>query len=97
MIFTIGSKGSYQRAINEYGVIFKTGKQEDYVGGYAFLTFEDAQFRIESTYEDTDFVVWGMKADWYTDTYMNPEGNNWHHLLSDAEIIPLPIAEINVS
>ncbi len=95
MIFTIGSKKSYQIAIDKNGILFKVGKQKDYVGGYAFRTFEDAQLRIENVYKDTDFIVWGIKADWNNDTYANPDGGNWHHLLIDAEIVSL-IAQENL-
>lgn len=104
MIYTIGNKKNYLETIKEHGTIQKTGKaimeeqQEwceenrlgyDYIGGYCFLTQEDARRRIDEAYADRGFAIFGLNADWETDTYPNPEGGWWHNLLIDADIIVL--------
>lgn len=93
MIFTIGNRVSYLAAIKENGTIQKLGRgdcpEPDYPGGYAFMTAEDAQQRIDEAYSDRGFAVFGIMADWETGTYPNPEGGWWHNLLVHAEIIVL--------
>lgn len=100
MIYTIGHEESYLRAVDE-GPIVKNGKatiQEqkekwehplgfDYPGGYAFRTYEDAKKRINEAYPNRGFCVFGLNADWETDTYSS--GEWWNNLLNDVEIVVL--------
>jgi hypothetical protein len=89
-IYTIGHKRSYLRAIAESdnGTIIKLGKSNNRPGGYAFLTYEDAERRIEEAYAEREYAVFGLKAHWKYDTEPSPIGW-WHNLLRDAEIIVL--------
>jgi hypothetical protein len=102
MIYTIGHKTNYLKAIAENGQISKTGYttmatqrkywsepmwlDEDYEGGYAFKTQEDAQRRINEAYLDRGFGVFGLDADW-SDTYS--KGDYWNYLVESAWIIVL--------
>lgn len=86
MIYTIGDEKSYREAFEKYGNLRKTGKNDDYEGGYAFLTAEDAQRRIDEAYSDKGFAVWSLDADWEKDTYPSPSGW-WHNLLHDRPIL----------
>jgi hypothetical protein len=63
MIYTVGHKANYLRAINESddGRIQKLGKNDDlngkpYPGGYALQTYEDAQ-RLLVELGHTDFWI----------------------------------------
>lgn len=71
MIFTIGHTKSYQTALKmaagDGRPLRKQGKTDDYSGGYAFLSKEDAEKRIAEEY-DEDFSVFGLDADWDKDT-----------------------------
>lgn len=88
MIYTVGEIFSYSEALREYLRIWKTGRSEDYSGGYAFQTVDDAlRFLAESGNAD-DWCVWGISADWETDTYPAPDGW-WHYLSKDAEIVDI--------
>lgn len=96
MIYTIGHKENYLKAIADSpdGKIHKVGKCEPcerfpqgYEGGYAFLSIEDAQKRINEAYPERGFAVFGLLASW-EDTEPNPNGW-WHNLLKDSEIIVL--------
>lgn len=88
MIYTIGHKDSYLAAIAEHGVIEKSGRSETYPGGYAFRTAEDAQRRIDEAHVCEGLAVFGLEADWETDTVQSAEGW-WHDLLRDAVIVVL--------
>lgn len=61
---------------------------KDYPGGYAFLTAEDAQRRIDEAYPEQGFAVFGLLADWETDTEPAKDGW-WHNLLRDAALVVL--------
>lgn len=86
MIFTIGSKEVYTQQIKKAGKIMKRGRDPSYIGGYAFLTKEDAQKRIDSTYPDHGFIVFGLDAVWGLHTEQSDYGD-FHHLLVDRPII----------
>ena len=98
MIYTIGYEQNYLKAIADSpdGTIQKTGKRapceqfpNGYEGGYAFQSIEDAQRRIGGEYPTSGFAVFGLKAKWETDTEPNQNGEWWHNLLNDAEIVTL--------
>jgi hypothetical protein len=91
-IYTIGHRANYLKAIaqSDTGTIKKLGKSKDYPGGYAFLTREDAERRIQEAYANRGFAVFGLKAHWEHDT--EPSTGWWHNLLRDAEIIVLDVA-----
>lgn len=93
MIFTIGHQESYLEALKAKPVIpgkrlLKIGRRKDYPGGYAFKTREDAQRRIDEEYAGKGFAIFGLEADWQTDTVPSETGW-WHALINDAAIILL--------
>lgn len=102
MIYTIGHAENYRPAIAKNGIVHKVGRdgkkgpwwfriwgvRSNYPGGYAFKTMKDAQRRIDEAYPTSGFAVFGLKADWETDTVPSKKGW-WHHLINDSEIILL--------
>lgn len=100
MIYTIGNGESYRKGIKVLGKEFKKVGyndvhkhpfiEKDYAGGYAFLTKEDAQRRIDEIFKrdgkSYGFEVFGLEADWEKDTA--PSNNGWwHFLLTDSKIV----------
>lgn len=93
MIYTIGHAETYRNTMSQITEpMLKVGKGiwqgQPYEGGYAFRTYEDAMRRIDEAYPDWGFDVFGMEADWDTETEPSEEGW-WHHLLVDAPVIDL--------
>lgn len=90
MIYTIGHRENYWQAIleSEKGVILKTGRTDDYVGGYAFQTIADASKMIDSMPNGEYFAVFGLDADWDDDTELSRDGW-WHNLINSVPIIVL--------
>lgn len=95
MIYTIGNKENYLKAIAEQGTIFKVGKTDDwqgqsYAGGCCFETYDEAkQFAQEWTKElGREFAVFGLDADWEKDTEAGAI-KPYHFLLVDTPIIVL--------
>jgi hypothetical protein len=95
VIYTIGNIENYILAMAMNGKVFKQGKRTDsdgtnaYPGGYAFLTYEDAQRRITEEGKVGKWGVFGLNANWETDTEPATDGW-WHNLKIDAEIVILP-------
>jgi hypothetical protein len=91
MIFTIGRKGTYNRGIKEAerrgGNFKKIGQviNENYPGGYAFKTAEDAQRRIDEAF-DNSYGVYEVDADWDKDTAPSDVGW-WSRLLITSRIV----------
>lgn len=83
MIYTVGHTVSYKRAFNTPPVI-KIGRRSNYPGGSVWKTYEEA-----AQHRRLDQSVWGVKADWDTDTEPNRLGHPWHDLLVDAEVVDL--------
>lgn len=90
MLYTIGHRESYLSAIAESdsGKILKIGKCPDYGGGYAFVSIEDAQKRINEAYRGLGYVVFGLKTD--LDNTEQSENGWWRVLSNDSEIVVLP-------
>jgi hypothetical protein len=97
MIYTVGNKANYLKTISEAGVIRKVGRREvgdphlpnGYNGGCAFRTAEDAQRFIDEQEKSEVWGVFGLLANWGTDTVPNADGGWWHDLIHDAEIVLL--------
>lgn len=80
MIYTIGHRTNYLKAIAEHGEILKAK------GGYAFKTIEDAMRRREEEGQVDVWAVWQVDADWELHTEPVPYGW-WHLLTRDSAII----------
>lgn len=93
MIYTIGHTENYERYFKEQGTPQKLGKTDDYFseeypdgkypGGSVWKTREEAQKGCHP-----DYSVYGVDADWDTQTYNNP-GESFHSLLVTANLIKL--------
>jgi hypothetical protein len=83
MIYTIGHRESYTRYFQEQERPLKLGRTYDYSGGSVWKTEEEARENCPDVYE-----VYGVMADWETDTEPSKEGG-WHDLLINAELIQL--------
>lgn len=84
MIYTVGVKQSYLKAIEREGNIKKA------IGGSVWKTYQEAFFYSElSTLQNGKiYDVFGVDADWDKDTV--PDGyRQWNKLIIDAPIIIL--------
>ena len=88
MIFTIGHTESYLCYFAEQGTPQKKGRCDGYPGGSVWQTQEEAQKHVGS-----EFSVFGVLADWDTETEQSQEGD-WHDLLVDAELVLLCHLEV---
>lgn len=89
MIYTLGHKATYLSAIADRGKIVKSGKFGDYPGGYALKTIEDAKRLLVENHAEDYYCIFGLLADWETDTEPDPNGAWWHVLINAAEIVVL--------
>lgn len=85
MIYTLGHKESYERYFEEQDVPKKKGRDQadGYPGGSVWRTRAEAQRHCPE-----DFRVYGVLADWETETAATP-GIEWNDLLRDAELVRL--------
>jgi hypothetical protein len=81
LLYTIGYRPHYEKALSQ-GKVVKLGRRPDYAGGSVWRTFDEAQAHC-----DKDHSVYGVDADWETDTA--PSRNDWHDLLYDRPIVKL--------
>lgn len=99
MIYTIGNEQSYLRAIayHESGVIQKTGYYapgehphfpHGYSGGLVFETYEAAQQYV-AQHALPSYCVWGLDAEWATDTTPIEGYPHVRRLLKHSNVLPL--------
>lgn len=88
MIYTVGHTANYEAGIKEHGEIFKQGQTVKYEGGIVFECYIDAVGYLSDIDKSNIWSVWGVDADWITDTYPASDGW-WCYLLFDSPIIPL--------
>lgn len=87
MIYTIGHTESYEKYLNEQGEdCKKSGPTPGYRGGSVWKTREDAQEYLDE-YGMEDYSVYGVLADWDTETRYDDSGESWNDLLVDARIV----------
>lgn len=81
-MFTIGDKETYDDILSQDGEIFKLGKTNNYEGGYAFETYEQAKEYMEK--ESLDFYdIYNLHCS-LEDTILNDKG--YRNLLVDSLI-----------
>lgn len=91
MIFTIGHTKTYRHYFKYLPDKFmKTGKRDDYPGGWVWKTMEEARANCPRGYS-----VYGVEADWEKDTI--PTGYNMHNLKIDSKLIILKRDRPNVN
>lgn len=87
MIYTIGHTKNYLQYFKEHLLLNfpfqKKGREADYPGGSVWRTKEEAQQHCPPNYS-----VFGVLADWDTQTEPSKEGS-WHNLLVDADLVIL--------
>ena len=90
MIYTIGHEESYDRYFREQGRPLKLGRngRKDYPGGSVWETEEEAREYCSKGYQ-----VYGLLADWKTDTEQSKDGD-WHDLLINAELVQLDTIQV---
>ena len=97
MIFTLGLTEGYKNLIAERKEAgehaWKVGRnsESNYQGGSVWKTYDDAKSYLDLMWcEHEKFSVFGVMADWETQTTPNEEkGATWHDLLVDAILVDL--------
>lgn len=87
MIYTVGHRESYEKGLKESKPLLKSGPREDYDGGCAFYSEEEAREYIEKMGLDS-YEVYGLLGDWNTDTEKIADAP-FNRILKDLEIIKL--------
>lgn len=82
MFYTIGHTKNYLNAFQQPGArVFKN------MGGYVFLTREEAQRRIIEEGKEGEWSIFGLKAEFHQ---LQPSSDGWwHELKEQAEIFLL--------
>lgn len=88
MIFTLGKTDVYDPLLRDHPDATKEGRSDDYAGGSVWETFEAAQAYLDSTILGEEFSIYGVLADWETQTEPEP-GQGWHRLLVTSKLIKL--------
>ncbi len=83
MIFTVGNTENYDRYFREQKTPKKKGRTPNYTGGTVWKTFLEAEKHLRPGYS-----VYGVDADWETETEKSAKGD-WHDLLVDSNLIKL--------
>jgi len=84
MIYTIGHTESYLRYFAEQSTPQKKGRYDGYCGGSVWQTYDEAKRHVFNI----GFSVFGVMADWETETAPSKDGD-WHDLLVDADLVIL--------
>ena len=99
MIYTIGHQENYERAFQRHGEgkVVKAGRYTKpdgtvYPGGCVWKTREEAQNYL-TKFPNLSWKIYGVLADWETDTAPNEAGQPWHDLLRDARVVRLTHTE----
>jgi hypothetical protein len=91
-VYTVGHETNYDQGLVEQGETFeKLGRQGDYPGGFAVKTPEDARRLIKEQGREGERAVYGLAADWDTDTA--PSENGWWRALVNTSRIVRKITE----
>jgi hypothetical protein len=93
MIYCYGLIDKYEAALDN-GEFFKRGYTNPFrTGGDVFQTYEDA-WNVLVERGSTDVRrVYGVLADWETDTIPIP-GRTWRHLKQRAQVVRIPVPAI---
>ena len=93
MIFTIGKTDVYEPYLRDDSDAAKLGRGKDhagndYAGGSVWETREAAQVYLDVTNQKNEFSVYGVLADWKTQTEPEPS-QEWHRLLVTSKLVKL--------
>jgi hypothetical protein len=87
MIYTVGLIAIYEPRIAT-GTAVKGGPKDDYGGGWVWETAATAQAFLVEQKSASIRRVYGVLADWATDT-APVEGKPYHRLLRDARVVKI--------
>ena len=86
-VYTVGHEESYDDGIKGLGKAFlKLGRKNDYPGGFAVCSVDDAIRLIEEQDKVGYWAVYELDADWEKDTVQSLNGW-WHALINDSLIL----------
>lgn len=90
MIFTLGRTRNYEQFFRDQVCPRKKGRDDSdptgpYDGGSVWRTLGEAQGECPP-----GFSVYGVAAEWDVDTETSRNGDPWHDLLRDSELVRLP-------
>lgn len=93
MIYTVGHTKQYEQRLTDPEPAMKIGRQVSdgvviYNGGSVWPTREAAQAWLDAN-PDHPWSVYGVDADWDTDTEPSLAGAEWHDLLRDSRLVRL--------
>ena len=96
IVYTIGSTKSYQQAFEKEPFVYKIGRSNNYLGGWIWKSYEEAQQFINSdnfnninwgddlSRKPENFSVYGVTINnWEIDIYYSDE-DHLYHLIDDA-------------
>lgn len=89
-IYTLGHKETYRNAflnLTQGKHLYKLGKYKGYPGGSVFKDEKSAQAYVDK-YKNDDYAVFGVLADWETETEPDPD-HEFNNLLVNAPLIEL--------
>jgi hypothetical protein len=103
MIYTLGHAVGYRRGMAERAPrpLLKVGRLPPghpdcpadrpggYPGGSVWRTYEEARAHLEAAEGLGELAVFGVEADWDTQTAARDDGALWHDLLVDAPLVDL--------
>lgn len=84
-VFTVGHESAYDGLILDDIEVKKLGRRDDYPGGYACRSIDDAVRLIEELGKTGEWAVYRLKADWDRDTEPSSDGW-WHDLIHDSVV-----------
>lgn len=86
MIYTAGFAAIYEQSFRDLAPTHpkKKGRDGDYPGGSVWRTREDAQRYLDEAGQAATYRVYGVDADWDTDTEPSRSSGPWHDLLRSA-------------
>ena len=92
MTFTVGHTVNYLNAIDEQGVITKTGVGTidgiEYHGGIVFETAQDAHDYLVETNRLHVWSIWELDTDWSIgDTVYKRDGEDFFRIVNHTDII----------
>lgn len=94
-VFTVGTAEAYDEGIRTRGDEFKKlGRRENYPGGFACNSIDDAKRLIDTFGKRGVWAVYELNAEWDRDTVKSKHGW-WHALINDSIILRKVPNEMN--
>jgi hypothetical protein len=91
MIYCIGLTVRYEAALAAPAAPVKRGGDADYAGGWVWASPADAERFIAMNGLTATHSVYGVLADWQTDT-VAVAGKPYHRLMRDAVVVRRPVS-----